>query len=182
MRYYLYEKYVMQWRKWKEMARGTSYALLNLRQWGRYFIIAFLLFSIEQKIYSQNLDSSKLIEYWNYPYSKTPLNDSLPLRCKIFRIKEIDNAYIIDLREETKRFKYTAISIKSGKQGFKKIKRGKWYEFLLFAYYSFDRFGGGTHTVSYTIDGVRVVFENDLKTGKIVTTPNLQGLYYIPPR
>ena len=144
----------------------------------RYFLILLILFFIEQNIYSQDIDTS--ISLLNYPNSKTPINDSLPLKCKVFRIKEIDKAYIIDIdiKDKSKYFRYTIISLKNEKKDFKKIKRGKWYDFVLLSYYPFII--GDPLFAYYEIDGIRVGFKEDFRTERIVTTPNLQGLYYIP--
>ena len=145
----------------------------------RYFLILLVLCSMGQKICSQNSDSSNNTTKWDVN-SKTPINDSLPLKYIIHRIKKIDKAYIIDIREEPRRFKYTIISLKVEKQYLKKIKKREQYEFVLFAYYPFLVSGDPIYSI-YTIDGVRIGFKGDFKTGHIVTTPNLQGLYYIPP-
>jgi len=116
---------------------------------------------------------------------KTPIANSLPLKYRVYRIKEIDKAYIIDIdlegrtKDDLRGFRYTIISLKNDEQNFKKIKQGKQYEFVLFSYYPFTLLGDYRFAY-YTIDGVCIGFEGDYKTGEIVTTPNLKGLYYIP--
>ena len=32
----------MQWEEWKKIERGTSYASLNLRQWGHFHVEEFI--------------------------------------------------------------------------------------------------------------------------------------------
>jgi hypothetical protein len=151
----------------------------------RYFLILLLLFLIEEKTHSQNTDSLLNRSYINLSKSKnsnTPINNSLPLTCKVIRIKKNEKAYIIDVKEGNDYF--TIISLKSEKQHLKKIKRGRQYEFTLFAYYPLDIYIIGDPQYSwgniYTIDGVPISFKNDFKTGCIVTTKNLKGLYYFP--
>jgi hypothetical protein len=133
-------------------------------------------------MYSQNPNSSDslAIDFKIYPNSKTPIADSRALKYKIFRITEVEEAYIIDIRSEDN-YKYTIISLKSEKQKLEKIKKGKIYEFKLFAYYSFHLISdyGYSYGIVYTIEGVPVTFREDSITGQIVTTPNLQGLYYM---
>ena len=109
-------------------------------------------------------------------------NDSLVLKCKVFRIKKIDNAYIIDIdtKDKTRHFRYTIISLKTEKLKLKKIRRGKQYEFILWKYFSFIRVGDPIYE-KYIINGTSIGFKGDLRTGEIVTTPNLRGLFYIPP-
>jgi hypothetical protein len=151
----------------------------------RNYLILLLLFLTGQATYSQNTDTSDnkvFVDLWNYPDCKVPIADSLPLKCKIFRIKKIEKAYIIDILTENREFKYTIISLKSEKQNLKKIKKGKLYEFTLFAYYDVIIISdpGYRRGTVYTIKGVPITFMEDFKTGEIVTTPNLKGLYYVP--
>jgi hypothetical protein len=146
----------------------------------RYFLILLILFVAKQNLYSQIADTSNSSIFTNFVNSKTPIENALALQYKVFRIKKNDKAYIIDIdiREKTRYFRYTIISLKSEKQDLKNIKRGKKYKFVLFAYYPFIVVGDPIYDI-YIVDGVRVGFMGDLKTGQIVTTPNLQGLYYI---
>jgi hypothetical protein len=136
-------------------------------------------------MYSQNPNSSNssAIDFKTYPNSKTPIADSLALKYKIFRITEVEEAYIIDIdaRHKAQHFRYTIISLRSEKQKLEKIKKGKIYEFQLFAYYPFILVSDYYYRrgIVYTIEGVPITFIEDAKTGEIVTTPNLQGLYYI---
>jgi hypothetical protein len=149
----------------------------------RNYLILLLLFLTGQLIYSQNTETYDSTNYrciWDCPNSKTPIENSTPLKCKIFRIKKIDKAYIIDIIADNQEYVYTIISLKSEKQNLEKIKRGKQYDFVLFAYYPFIIVGDPMYAY-YTVEGVRVRFKGDFQTGQIVTTPNLKGLYYIPP-
>jgi len=157
----------------------------------RYYLILLAFFLIGQPIYSQNKDNSNDTTSTHYssmdynigdhPNSKTPIANSLPLKCEIYRIQEVEKAYIIDVMADSGKFKYTIISLKTEKQNLKKIKRGQQYELVLFAYYPYTIIGHNVFYIEYTVDGVRVGFKGDLKTGEIVTTPNLQGLYYLKP-
>lgn len=147
----------------------------------RYYLI-LLVFFLLGDVYSQKPDVSVNISSVT-TYNKTPIENSQPIMCKVYRIKKIENAYIIDVdvRDKVKYFKYTIISPKSEKQKLKKIKKGKQYEFILFAYSPYILIGDPIYTY-YTVEGVKVGFKGDFKTGQIVTTPNLQGLYYIKPK
>ena len=154
----------------------------------RYLLVLLLfLFITEQQTYSQVADTSLEKSFNN----KIPLNDTLPLTCEIIRIKKIDKAFIIDIKvSHISKFcgRYTIISLKSDKQDFKKIKKGKQYDFVLLAYHLYQKERVRTRGCNdiiingfgnFTIDGVNVGFLM-LNAGEIVTTPNLQGLYYIP--
>ena len=157
----------------------------------RYYLILLFLFFVKQTIYSQNTDNSNDTTTTNtkdystsdYPNSKRPIENSLPLKYKVHRIKEIDEAYIIDIdvRDKTRYFRYTIISLKCEKSNSEKIKQRKEYEFILFAYYPCI-FISDPWFAYYTINDVRFGFKQDFHNGEIVTTPNLQGLYYIPPK
>jgi len=154
----------------------------------RYFLILLVFFSMGQEICSQNLDSSNntvaIIDDWRNTNTKIPIYDSLLVKFKVHRIKKTDEAYIIDIdvKNKVRYFPFTIISLKGEKQkNVKKIKRGNWYEFVLLSYYPLEKAIVKSNPFRiYTIDGVRVGC-GDLRTGWIVTTPNLQGLYYIPP-
>jgi hypothetical protein len=129
-----------------------------------------------QSIYSQNRDIK------NYPNCQVPIENSCPLKCKVFRIKKTDKAYIIDIGETPPYAKYTIISLKiDEKQDLNKIKKGKQYEFKLFAYFDFILISDPAYRYGtiYTIEGIPITFKEDFKTGEVVTTPNLQGLYYV---
>jgi len=149
----------------------------------RYFLILLVVFIVEQKTYSQITDTSYINnfrkEYGIYPNTKTPINNSLPLKCKVVRVQEVDTAYIIDVYKGNNTIGYSIISLKSEKQNSKKIKCGKQYKFVLFSYYNFIIIGNDPSYRRYIIDGILVEFESDFQTGRIVTTPNLRGLYYI---
>jgi len=157
----------------------------------RYILIFLLVLFFQQRTYSQSTDSVRnenKMDFCNHPNSKTPIEKSRPLKCKILRIKEIDKAYIIDIniREDTPYVRYTIISLKneSEKQNLQKIKKGKEYKFALFAYFPFILIGDPIYRscIIYTIEGVPIIFKEDFKNGIIVTTPNLEGLYYIQPK
>lgn len=136
---------------------------------------------------------------------KVPLASSNPVKCKVLRIQETDQVYAIDIeivdntirslkpiytilslkngphvtdiKEEKDFFSYNVILFKSEKHNLKKIKRGKTYAFRLFAYFDKIIVGDPIYML-YTINGISFGFKGDFKTGQIVTTPNLQGLYY----
>ncbi len=153
----------------------------------RYFLILIILCLIGQKLHSQNVDTftnRNYVDIFNYPNSKTPIKNSLLLKCKVLRIKSVDKAYIIDIKDESEdeyNGYYTIISLKTEKQHLRKIKRGKQYEFVLFAYFDFYIVGDPKYSwgTIYKIEGIPISFKQDFKTGFIVTTSNLKGLYYI---
>ena len=74
---------------------------------------------------------------------------------------------------------FTIISLKQEKTDLRKIKKGRQYIFQLSFYHPYILVGDPIYEI-YKIDGMEIGFKGDLRTGQIVTTPNLQGLYYIP--
>ncbi|MBO4542650.1 MAG: hypothetical protein J5725_05640 [Bacteroidales bacterium] len=109
------------------------------------------------------------------------MTDTLILKCKVYRIKKNDKAYIIDIdpRKKARWYQFTIISLKQEKTDLRKIKKGRQYIFQLSFYHPYILVGDPIYEI-YKIDGMEIGFKGDLRTGQIVTTPNLQGLYYIP--
>lgn len=119
---------------------------------------------------------------------KLPYYDSLPHLYKVDRIKSINEiAYAIDLIDEAKKYRYTIISLKGEKIQNLKIKKGKEYLFILFPYYDYSSKDARNKEVYIMGDPYFIIelenykfrFIGDKKTGHIVTSPNLKGLYYI---
>ena len=151
------------------------------------FSMFFQLFTI-QNLYSQVEFSSASIlrEWFSSEVHIENKTDTLILKCKVYRIKKIDKAYVIDIDTQDKvtkwyRFQFTIISLKQEKMDLKKIKRGRQYEFQLSFYHPYILVGDPVYEI-YKIGGEKIGFKGDLRTGRIVTTPNLHGLYYIPPK
>ena len=118
--------------------------------------------------------------FLHYGY-KHPIYDSLVREYKITSIKRITNAYAINI-EDVNNIRFTIVSLKYEKLKTEKIQKGKKYHLLLHAYDDpkVIRIGDPMHRKIVVGDEV-VDLKEDFKTGIIVTTPNLQGLYYTPP-
>ena len=118
---------------------------------------------------------------YNTPYNCNPennLKDSLRVLGKVKRIKENNNAYIIDI--EVNNNKYTILSLKFDTTLYSKIKKNKCYIFEIYEYFPY-KIVGDIGYIRCSIGDVTVEFKGDTKTGMIVTSPNLFGLYYTPP-
>ena len=117
---------------------------------------------------------------YNTPYYcnlENNLQDSLRVVGKVKRIKKNDTAYIIDI--EANNNKYTIISLKCDTVSYSKIKKNKCYIFEIYEYFHY-KIVGDIGYIKCSIDNVTVEFKGDRKTGVIVTSPNLLGLYYTP--
>jgi hypothetical protein len=160
----------------------------------RIFLIANVLFFTCLVSFSQSPISSTLPiqkteehEYDTVLGHKLLKYDSIIKRYKVTKIKRLNNAYLIGLTDViTHRYLFTLISLKTNKQDGKKIRKGKQYDFLLYSYYGpkVHRIMGDPRTIKryFIIEGISVVFTTNPKTGNIVTTPNLNGLYYTKHR
>ncbi|HOF16842.1 MAG TPA: hypothetical protein PLF32_06840 [Bacteroidales bacterium] len=123
---------------------------------------------------------------------RLPIFDSLPHLYKVERIRSINKiAYAIDLTDEGK-YSYTLISLKSEKLEREKIKKGKKYLLIIYAYYNYNYRDSNTKNNDIYIIGDPLFFieiedykfwyYGDFKhTGHIVLSPNIKGLFYIPP-
>ncbi len=149
----------------------------------RFLQISFILLFSIQNIYSQveNSSASILHEWFSPEVHIEQMTDTLILKCKVYRIKKNDKAYIIDIdpRKKARWYQFTIISLKQEKTDLRKIKKGRQYKFQLSFYHPYILVGDPIYEI-YKIDGMEIGFKGDLRTGQIVTTPNLQGLYYIP--
>lgn len=111
---------------------------------------------------------------------KLPYYDSLPHLYKVDRIKSINEiAYAIDLIDEAKKYRYTLISLKVDKLKNPKIRNNKKYLFVLYPYHDPKVILLGDPYFIIELENNKFLFIGDKKTGHIVTSPNLQGLYYI---
>jgi hypothetical protein len=90
--------------------------------------------------------------------------------------------YLIDITDTTGKFAYTIISFPNKKRKVKnkKINIGQQYNFLLRATDD-DRVLRQAYdsTVELNIEGIYIFLHEEIRKYKIVTTPNLRGLYYI---
>jgi hypothetical protein len=112
-----------------------------------------------------------------------PKYDSLKKNYQVMDIKEISNAYLINVEDEDG-YKFTIVSIKRTKQKRTKIEEGKKYDLLFYSIYpppeeDIILVGGNVIYHDIPIEGIHVKFQGDFDTGILVTSPNLKGLYYI---
>jgi len=114
-----------------------------------------------------------------------PKYDSLKSQYQVMDIKEINKAYLIDVKDSVG-YVFTIVSTKCKKQKKTKIEIGKKYDLLFYSVYpppEGDIILIRGHAVYHEIpvNGILIKFQGDFDTGILVTTPNLKGLYYIPP-
>jgi len=103
---------------------------------------------------------------------------------KVLKIQSLKNAYLITVEDSTKDFLFSIISLKSDSREGKKIKTGKEYMLQLNFYDPPNPnviYIGDDYKVFYKINETTVFIPRKTRKYTIVTTPNLQGLYYIPP-
>jgi hypothetical protein len=108
--------------------------------------------------------------------------DSIVKKYKVTKIKRTRKAFFIGLTDAiTNSYVFTIISLKTGKQEGRKIQKGKQYDFLLYSYSDPKNYRIMKDPVKkrFIINGISIVFKTNFKTGNIVTTPNLNGLYYV---
>lgn len=100
----------------------------------------------------------------------------------IERIKKKNGIYIITACNEDKNY-FTIISPKAKEHSHLKIKEQEWYSLRLYSYFDIDE--NAIYTWShikkkFDVLGKNVILKETYKTGYIVTTPDLHGLYYCP--
>jgi hypothetical protein len=111
-----------------------------------------------------------------------PIYDSIVKEYTVNEIIKIDRAYIIEI-EDIDGYVFAVISPKCKKQKGEKIRKGKKYNFLLYALYDpkirrMQAYGHGLKEIVY-VEKAILCIDYDI-IGIRVTTPNLKGLYYIP--
>ncbi|MDR1181140.1 MAG: hypothetical protein LBL13_04095, partial [Bacteroidales bacterium] len=157
----------------------------------RIILIMNILFFVYLMSFSQNpfltvlqIHNAKEHEYDTILGISFLKYDSILKEYMVTKIKRTNNAYLIRLTDATTcHYLFTIISLKTKKQEGKKIQKGKQYYFLLYSYYDTNIYRIMEDPVKkqFIINGVSVIFNTDFKTGYIVTTPNLNGLYYTIP-
>jgi len=154
----------------------------------RYLVI-LALFLMVQQMYSQDTSNHKLINdsiidaAFKYQ-QKLCSYHLIQKQYKVLKIRHLKSAYLIDLTNPTGECFFTIISLKSKGRQNKQIKKGKTYIFKLNSYYPYKPnviYVESLRQSYFEINGVTVYIPNKYSRGTIVTTPNLKGLYYIPP-
>jgi len=113
----------------------------------------------------------------SYDDSEIPLFDSLAKEYKVTKIKRLNNAFLISLKD-SENYRYTLMSLKCKKLKSQKIKVGKVYSFVLYSFYGNNIIISDPMVQRFLIDGQYITFKVDFSTF-VVTTSNLNGLYYI---
>jgi hypothetical protein len=113
-----------------------------------------------------------------------PKYDSLKKSYQVMDIKKITNAYLINVENEDG-YRFTIVSIKNTRQKRTKIEAKKKYDLLFYSIYpppeeDIILVGGNFIYHDIPIKDIHVKFKGDFDTGILVTSPNLNGLYYIP--
>lgn len=150
-----------------------------------FLLLALLLIS-NNIVMSQNFEDS-LVNISNTKKEGPiiiPKYDSIIKEYTVNEIKKIDKAYIIEI-EDIEGYIFAIISLKCEKYKREKIRKGRKYNFLLYAYddpkkISMQAFGHGLRRVIF-VEKTFISLDYDLTIGILVTTPNLKGLYYIKP-
>lgn len=113
-----------------------------------------------------------------------PEYDSLKREYQILAIKKINRFYLISAIDDNN-YRFTIVSKKYREQGGNvKIEVGKKYELLCYSVYPIPEddvilVGGNMIHHDFFIDGTRIKFQGDFDTGILITSPNLNGLYYL---
>ncbi len=136
----------------------------------KILIILFVQLVLLNPIYSQE--------------SKSIVNKSLKQDYLILKIDTIDNCYLITVKDSANNF-YTIISLFSNNENGIKIEINKIFNFQLNRLKNppKDAYGnyriGGIYDYDFLIEGVNIRFKGNLDTGDLVTTSDLEGLFYI---
>jgi hypothetical protein len=102
----------------------------------------------------------------------------------ILKIDTIENCFLITVKDSANNF-YTIISLFSTKEYGIKIEVNKIYYFQLKKLKNppMDAYGnyviGGEYDFNLIIDDINVSFKGDIDTGDLVTTSDLEGLFFI---
>jgi hypothetical protein len=100
----------------------------------------------------------------------------------IEKIKKKKGIYIITAYSEDKNY-FTIISPKTKGTSCIKIKEQECYLLKLYSYFDIDENAIYTWShikMKFDVQGKNVYLKETYKTGYIVTTPDLRGLYYCP--
>jgi hypothetical protein len=136
----------------------------------KILLLLFLQLVLLNPIYSQESES---IDY------KLVRQDYL-----ILKIDTTENCYLITVKDSANNF-YTIISLFSTKEYGIKIEINKIFNFQLNRLKNppKDAYGnyriGGIYDYDFLIEGVNIRFKGDLDTGDLVTTSDLEGLFFI---
>lgn len=109
-------------------------------------------------------------------------NDTTKRKLLVTKIEKTKKAYIIEVVDIETNYLYTIVSLRVKniqKNKFIKIKEGQKYCFITKSYLKNDYIPNIGLYIPVSIENITIYVKN---TGiNIFTTPNLKGLYYIPP-
>jgi hypothetical protein len=99
---------------------------------------------------------------------------------KVYDIQRVKNGFVVVLCDEVNNYYFDVASLKANFKFKAKIKKGESYYFALFPY--FNKTYTPNHAVNYNvkIKNKVIVVKSKSWTGNVYTTPNLDGLYYLP--
>lgn len=122
-----------------------------------------------------------MLFFINNTFSVPDIQDSTYKLYKVHDIQKVNNGFVIVLHDEAKDRYYDVASAKTGLKIKRKIIIGESYYFELSPYLKKTYIPN--HAVSYNvkIKNKVIVVRSKSWTGNVYTTPNLKGLYYIPP-
>lgn len=107
--------------------------------------------------------------------------DSIFILYKVHDIQKVENGFVIVLHDEAKDRYYDVASAKTGIKIKRKIIKGQNYLFQINPY--FEKYYLPNHSVVYSvkIKNKTIKVRSNGWTFNVYTSPNLDGLYYIPP-
>lgn len=118
----------------------------------------------------------------NFNVFSQSIKDSCPKECKIIKISNINDAYLIYVFVKEVQEYYTIISLKTTIQESKKIRKGQHLKLILHSYFDYNIIWRHGTIYPVTINETTIFLKEDGRIcGNIALTPNLQGLYYISP-
>lgn len=153
------------------------------------YISILIIFVMMQHLYSQNTnreltnDSITLSMLSKFTDMKELCNYHLiEKEYKVWKIRHLKNAYLIHITDSSQECFFTIISLKSKVKPGKRIKKGKTYNLKLESYYPHEpdvTILESLRQSFFEINGIVVYIPLKISRGTMVTTTDLQGLYYI---
>lgn len=108
--------------------------------------------------------------------------DSLFVKASILEIYDLKKAYVLKLKNNESDQNYVVISRTNNRKLAVKIKKKEMYDFQLYPENKNQGIGGSVSFYRYYYSNNKFIeFPYNYSDGNVYITPNLDGLYYIPP-
>lgn len=109
-------------------------------------------------------------------------SDSIFIKATILEIYDLKRAYVLKLKNIESNEMYVIVSLANHRKLAKKIKKGSVYDFQLYPESKTQGLGGSVSYYRHYYSKTKFIeFPYNYSDGNVYTTPNLNGLYYIPP-